>query len=155
MLKFNLRVLQLTSVSIAIVFPGCTVHTTNLNICGPSIFDVSHSVQFNAFLIDGMQSGRLTQFWYMDFHYANSNFSSSFYSIFIKRAKYHNDIIMLHIFSTQCKAQTYLLYDTECLDLSIRQLHTQPRSYLVLCNISYFHVSVANVNLKLSSCCAF
>ncbi len=80
----------------------------------------------------------------VDVHYAKSNFYSKFNSVFHKGAKFHNELILLHIVAAYCKP--YLFYCTEGLDLSVRQLRSLDHAWC--CAISHiFHVTGADVNL--------
>jgi len=64
--------------------------------------------------------------------------------VFHRVAKFQNELVVLQLVTTFC--QPYLLYRTECFDLSVTQLRSI--EHIWLCAISHiFHINGSDVKL--------
>ena len=80
----------------------------------------------------------------VDVQYMKCNFYCSFNGVFHRVARFHNELVVLQLVTTFC--QPYLLYSTECFDLSVTQLRSIEHTWL--CAISrIFHISGSDVKL--------
>jgi len=73
----------------------------------------------------------------VDVLYMKSNFYCSFNSMLHRVARFQNELVVLQLVTTFC--QPYLVYCTECFDLSVTQLHSIEHTchYMALCYITY------------------
>ena len=78
----------------------------------------------------------------VDLQYMKSNFYCSFNSVFHRVARFQNELVVLRL----AFCQPYLLYCTECFDLSVTQLRSIEHTWL--CAMSHiFHVTGSDVKL--------
>ena len=68
----------------------------------------------------------------VDLQYMKSNFYCSFNSVFHRVARFQNELVVLRL----AFCQPYLLYCTECFDLSVTQLRSIEHTWL--CAVTYF-----------------
>jgi len=78
----------------------------------------------------------------VDIQYMKSNFYRSFNSVFHRVARCQNELVVLQLVTSYC--QPYLLYCTECLELSVTQMRSIQHTWL--CAISHiFHFTGSDV----------